>query len=132
MGGAREDVLQKEDTLKVPESKGSRETTVQKGVLFRKNPLQQIRFHESGGKVHFHVDKEKLKCVVPVAIFWAAWAQIKSEDEDYWGYTDGVNNARVTIEARLDIPTEREVVVTVSKASPLGKTAQKIDKFVNG
>lgn len=62
--------------------------------------INNIRYHESGGKVHFHDDKASLKCTVPVADFWSAWNDFKAnfnEDGKRIRFIDIENNTSVVM-----------------------------------
>lgn len=65
MGGERETFLEK--------NKDSEEET---SIAQEKG--RSIRLHQSGGYIHFHDDaKKKLKCAVPVAVWWKAWERLR-------------------------------------------------------
>jgi len=46
----------------------------------------EVRYHTSGGEVHFHDDKNSLKVAVPTAAWFAAWQKIETGES--WQYTD--------------------------------------------
>lgn len=82
MGGEKETVLSKKDG-------GTAE-------------LNNIRLHENNGEVHFHDDRNKLKCAVPVSAWWKGWESIRTSCGT-WQYIDIVNNTQVTAKTFMDL-----------------------------
>lgn len=63
MGGEREETV----TQKSKKSDGKTET------------VGTVRFHESGGEVHFHDDANNLKVAIPVATWFNLWAKLNQQ-----------------------------------------------------
>lgn len=58
--------------------------------------LTNFRIHDSNGEIHFHDDKSKLKCAVPVAVWWKGWDKIRSNRETF-KHDDTTNNTSLSV-----------------------------------
>ena len=96
---------------------------------------RKIRWHESGGEVHFHDDERGLKVAIPVATVWDEWQRFKKEKKPI-RFEDQVNNTCAIItpltvhdvdhdrlDARIDIEEFKQVEFS-------GVLAE-LDKFVS-
>lgn len=94
---------------------------------------QAIRFHQSGGEIHFHVDDApdgKLKVALPVAEWWSAWEQVKNLRTERYRYVDHKNGCMLEVECGLDAQGKFEVKPTLSRiASGTGSTFDKLEDF---
>lgn len=67
---------QYEDTIK-PTAKPAT-TPAAAGTEDASQTIQNIRFHLSGGEVHFHDDQNSLKVAVPVSDWYRAWELLRN------------------------------------------------------
>jgi hypothetical protein len=84
---------------------GQRETVVSKSTG---DPavVGGFRIHEEKGEVHFHDDKNGLKCSVPPATWFNAWSRLLGEKSgSEWNYADPVNGTILTV--RLEFLQKR-------------------------
>lgn len=128
MGGEREDVIETR-----PKGRKSPEATE------LKTAGQSIRIHESNGEVHFHVDKEKLKCAVPVGEWWKAWNVIAAsmrKGMELFYFVDEVNGTAlivtdvITTDAKVKGgPYTRDTTIEVRKLENGNDVFKKLKKF---
>jgi len=91
---------------------------------------QKIRYHESGGKIHFHFDDEGLKVEVPVAEWWGIWQQLKNMRISEWTFMDHGRGTLLHVSAGLDEGGKFDVCPTVRKVTTgSGAVFQKLDEF---
>ncbi len=116
---------------------GERETKVPKSQS-QSTPtsLGDIRIHESGGEVHFHDDKSKLKVAVPVAEWWKEWQKLKAATPiaAQWVYVDSVNSTLLSIISLVDIdkaPPEVRLSIDIQKIQ-VADNFKKIQEFTKG
>ncbi len=79
---------------------GEREDTIPAKKTAKGDILGTIRYHESGGEVHFHDDVAKLKVAMPVAIWFNLWQQVStfsSKKSRKWYYVDTLNRTRLRL-----------------------------------
>lgn len=112
MGGERE--------TSVPASKGTTTPT----------SVNNIRVHESQGEVHFHDDSAKLKAAVPVAVWWKAWEQLRTEPTP-WVWYDPVNGTELRIEPASRGTHTMEYEVTLHAAT-FGPVFTALSSFTKG
>ena len=117
---------------------GEREVTVKtpakvtKGSVDLLSGEQKIRIHESGGKVHFHVDAENLKVEIPVAEWFKAWQFLSkpSETEHQWMYADPEHGTVLsTTTSCKNQPLETEISIV---KMDFGPTYSALQKFTMG
>ena len=98
MGGIAEDVIEQPARTESPSARGV---------------VGNVRFHESGGEVHFHDDVNKLKVAIPMASWWRTWQDLSSGS---------------TKKARLVDPARKtEVVLKVSNKQGVCDVSVKIN-----
>ncbi len=78
---------------------GERETNVKSTPSAKSGSTEvgSIRIHESGGEVHFHDDKRKLKVAVPVASWYAAVENLSSLGEHGLLFFDAKNGTSLEV-----------------------------------
>jgi hypothetical protein len=60
--------------------------------------ISGIRMHTQAGHRHFHNDKEKLKCYVPLALLFGGWQKIMNPvDTETFTHKDVNNKSKLTI-----------------------------------
>lgn len=113
---------------------GEREDVIEGGADGA--PIQNIRIHESGGQVHFHVDKSKppLKVAVPVATWWEAWQRLKSpQDYTEFRYIDHDNKSVLTVatspEETDDGPITINTTIYVAPFKGGDATYERLQRF---
>jgi len=115
---------------------GERETKVPKSQS-QSTPtsLGDIRIHESGGEVHFHDDKSKLKVAVPVAEWWKEWQRLKTPSvSQQWDYIDSINSTLLSIVSEIDrdkSPPEISLKILIEKVK-VADNFKKIQEFTKG
>lgn len=83
---------------------GDRETMSQQKVENKTGDVEvvgNVRYHESGGQVHFHDDKNGLKVAVPVATWFGAWQKMLLSLPAEWHFADTERNTIVNVKLRL-------------------------------
>jgi len=132
MGGKAEDTIQSPGKSKL--GKGG---TIQGASPTPSEPIQRVaqelRFHESGGEVHFHDDSDKrLKCAIPVAEWFSAWNKLKSLQIQNWQYLDQKRGTllKVTVGKADDGKLDASVTLTkeFDDTSP-GPVYEALEKF---
>ncbi len=116
---------------------GERETQVKSKPAGKSGSTEvsSIRIHESGGEVHFHDDKRKLKVAVPVATWYEAMSLLLGQSpSDAWTYVDPVQNT--ALEATLVVDdNKKKPVFDISleiTAIELADDLAKLLKFTHG
>lgn len=120
MGGANETVM---DQKVATADKGS-------------EVVGKIRFHESGGEVHFHDDENRLKVAVPAATWFAAWQRLENSGGE-WSYIDAGKQTLLSVAVEI-IPGKPkkkkaasvDVLLSVEKIEP-SDTFSKLRKFTS-
>lgn len=86
---------------------GERETHVKSKPKSGSTEVGALRIHESGGEVHFHDDKRKLKVAVPVATWYDATSLLLAQRPgDAWTFVDPVQHT--VLEATLVIDDRKK------------------------
>ena len=67
------------------ETKGKAAVSTKPGAEFTSG---DVRVHESGGEVHFHVSGEKLKVAVPVRMWYVAMEKLVSSPGEVFEFID--------------------------------------------
>ena len=81
---------------------GEREDLVEARVSKKGSAVAgKVRFHESGGKVHFHADDQGLKAAVPVAKWYTAWEEL-SRASGKRDFIDPEQSTILTVETTVD------------------------------
>jgi hypothetical protein len=95
------------------------------------SPLDQaIRYHVKDGKVHFHVDAEKLKVEVPVGDWWGAWEELKNLRKHSWRFCDHERGTMLICTVGLDDQQQFEAHLKVRKiAHGAGNIFSKLEEF---
>lgn len=123
MGGEREDKIET-PAAKAPEIGGVLETGTRPVDL---GDYQRIRFHESGGEVHFHDDDRGLKCALPVARWHNLFQLVLSGER--------VKHVDTKTGVVLDVyhnAGDVEVRLAAGPVFKAGGTLEKLQKFTNG
>lgn len=99
---------------------------------------QAIRYHVSGGDVHFHVDagkgpnKEDMKVAVPVAEWWTAWEKLKNLRGSNYSYIDHEQGCMLTVTAGLNEKGEFEIIPSLKKISNgTGPVFNRLEEFMD-
>ena len=92
MGGAKEDKLPVTTQTKTGKTVGS------------------VRFHGSGGEVHFHDDISKVKCAVPFGEFYDAWQRFQCQTDATIHFSDAVNHSEIDIVRSTNRPLDYDEV----------------------
>jgi len=94
--------------------------------------IGKVRFHESGGEIHFHDDANQLKVAVPVATWFQAWQRLEAGQIDRWYYPDlerkTVLDVRIILTSAADGPAKLDVAMSVRKVE-LSDTFTKLQQF---
>jgi hypothetical protein len=113
---------------------GTRETVVKQSESLEGKSIGDVRIHESGGQVHFHDDKNGLKCAIDVTDFYAKWRQCKHYlktpiimigDDGKGGFTE----IRIERKEYTDCGQYR-LLISISPFSCAGFA--ELDKFASG
>jgi hypothetical protein len=63
--------------------------------------VQGIRFHLEKGFIHFHDDKAKLKCAIPLHVWKAKWYNVRlPKDSQTFTHEDEDNKSLLTVTSR--------------------------------
>ena len=116
MGGAREDFIQ-------PKAEPKKEATTTVAPELGSN--QKIRYHESNGEIHFHVDDANLKAAIPVAEWFNMWRNAVNFKSSQ--YIDVNNQALLTLQP-FKTGTNVDLIVNVEKIN-IGVTFDALNKF---
>lgn len=74
--------------------------------------VQGLRFHLEKGFIHFHDDKAKLKCAVPLYIWKTKWYKIRlPKDKESFTHEDEDNKSLLTV---TSIRKNNNVKITMS------------------
>lgn len=115
---------------------GENETTVAQKKPDAAGTLQvsgEIRYHTSGGEVHFHDDKNRLKVAVPIATWFAAWQKIEAGES--WQYIDIERQTSLNVSFATAIDADGKVKLDVCLSIgkiELSDDFEKLRKFTIG
>jgi hypothetical protein len=91
---------------------------------------QKIRFHLNQGMIHFHLDDDKLKVEVPVAVWWSAWQELKNLRQNEWRYVDHERGTMLEVTAGLSQDGKFDICPVVTKvAQGSGAIFSQLDEF---
>lgn len=142
MGGQAEDTISPQTSKQAPDDGDmllppSAETPEAPGDIPLVGNLEQaIRYHVSGGEVHFHVDPgkgpntEKMKVAIPVADWYVAFEKLKNLRETNYQYVDHNEGCMLQIRAGINDQRQFELIPTLSKISEgTGPIFDKLETF---
>jgi len=112
---------------------GAREAKVAaKKADGKEQKLGELRFHESGGQVHFHDDKNKLKVAIQAGRWYQEWQNaVKAACENgmaAFQYRDHINKSQLTLQVTL---SDGQLDISEISIAPLtsSDTFKKLDEF---
>ncbi len=130
MGGARQTTAA---SSKVDHSAPASKSTV--GSMSGGGVGCDIRYHESGGEVHFHDDATPLKVAIPVAEYWELWDGFVNGTIPQISFLDIVNNTSLLITRQDEYvaggASESDILIEV-KPMNMAKTFLDMHTFVRG
>jgi hypothetical protein len=133
MGGQFEDQIEvagKADggVLEPPEPTGGLGTIIP-AVGSLKTP---IRYHLSGGFIHFHDDKSKLRVAIPVAEWWRALESLKHLRDETFRYIDHDAGTMLEVSAGINEKKLFDIIPEIKQVSNgVGPIFQKLQSFTD-
>lgn len=117
MGGEREvEVEKSKSEVKVAKEKGSGKANV-----------GNFRIHQSGGEIHVHDDKDKLKAAVPASAWWKMWDKLRNEP-GVWTWIDHHFKTKLVVETALDGDV-MDVKISLTGGVTVSDSWDKINNF---
>lgn len=86
----------------------------------------KVRFHESGGEVHFHDDERGLKVAIPVATWWSTWQSLSSGAAKKAELVDASRKTMVTV--KVSGKQVRDVSIRIRNVG-LSSSFESLQKF---
>ena len=117
---------------------GERETVAEQRKRDRKTgkpeKVGSVRFHESGGEIHFHDDNNKLKVAIPSGVWHEAWERLSSGRQKRFEYADVLEKSRLVVKIDSEKKDKSKALEAFIKISPieLGSTFESLQKFTAG
>jgi hypothetical protein len=86
--------------------------------------------HLNQGMIHFHLDDDKLKVEVPVAVWWSAWQELRNLRQNEWRYVDHERGTMLEVTAGLSQDGKFDICPVVTKvAQGSGAIFSQLDEF---
>jgi hypothetical protein len=109
---------------------GAAEETVQSKTGSGQTTVGQVRFHESGGEVHFHDDANGLKVAVPVSTWYKTWQELSNGLAKSAELVDPARKTMVAVTIKGGKRKPLDVSIAVSPVT-ISPNFEKFQKFAN-